>query len=197
MTLQYNIRAIPTHFDGRQYRSRLEAKWASFFTLLGWKFEYEPIDFGTWSPDFVLFGANGAQVFVEVKPISEFDEAVGKKIVNALPQGREALLVGLAPFYSNDYNHYYCIGWLAETHCDSPRSTGYHWGESPLTWYTANPHFTDFSHAVGSFSGRLTGAYDGGSHGDAKPRVTETEQLWKEAGNSVQWMRRATGKTGV
>ncbi|MEA2669684.1 MAG: hypothetical protein QOJ33_2618, partial [Chloroflexota bacterium] len=29
--------AIPTTYDGVNFRSRLEAKWAAFFDLLGWR----------------------------------------------------------------------------------------------------------------------------------------------------------------
>ena len=35
MTFDYQIAAIPTLYRGRQYRSRLEAKWAAFFDLAG------------------------------------------------------------------------------------------------------------------------------------------------------------------
>lgn len=31
----FRVAAIPTRYRGRLYRSRLEAKWAAFFDLLG------------------------------------------------------------------------------------------------------------------------------------------------------------------
>ncbi len=48
------INAIPTKYAGVQFRSRLEAKWASFFDLLGWKWDYEPIDLNGYIPDFIV-----------------------------------------------------------------------------------------------------------------------------------------------
>lgn len=200
MALQYNIKAIPTKFDGRQYRSRLEAKWAAFFTLLGWSFEYEPIDFGTWSPDFVLFGEDGAQIFVEVKPISVFDQAVGDKITAALPKGREALLVGLCPFEDKSpYQDELFIGWLTQWTSEDYGLDGspWFWDSSPFAWYERKPSFTDFTHEQGSFTGRLTGEYDGGTWGGAPRHDAEIKQLWNQASNSVQWMRGGSGRKDV
>jgi len=52
--IDYDIKAVPTYYKGRLYRSRLEARWAVFFDLMKWPFEYEPVDLGEWSPDFRL-----------------------------------------------------------------------------------------------------------------------------------------------
>lgn len=49
--------AIPTRYNDINFRSRLEAKWACFFDLLEWRYEYEPIDLQGYIPDFVLIGA--------------------------------------------------------------------------------------------------------------------------------------------
>lgn len=62
-----NFKAIPTSYDGINFRSRLEAKWAAFFHLMGWKYEYEPIDLDGYIPDFVLTGCK-IPIYVEVKP---------------------------------------------------------------------------------------------------------------------------------
>ena len=35
--MDYTIDSIPTVYKGRNYRSRLEAKWAAFFDLCGWQ----------------------------------------------------------------------------------------------------------------------------------------------------------------
>lgn len=73
--MKYNIKAHPTKYKGVQFRSRLEARWAVFFDLVGWKWEYEPIDLPGWSPDFrVEFKCshsecNGSHsLLVEIKP---------------------------------------------------------------------------------------------------------------------------------
>jgi len=50
--MKYNIKAHPTTYNGTQFRSRLEARWAAYFDLAGWDWEYEPVDLNGWSPDF-------------------------------------------------------------------------------------------------------------------------------------------------
>lgn len=69
-----NISAIPTKYNGVQFRSRLEAKWAAFFDLCGWQREYEPFDFAGYIPDFLLKFAQ--PTLVDVKPITEENEIV-------------------------------------------------------------------------------------------------------------------------
>ena len=69
------IRAFPTFYDGIQFRSRLEARWAIFFNACGIEWEYEPegyqlSDGQGYLPDFLLHGLVGrleGDLFVEVK----------------------------------------------------------------------------------------------------------------------------------
>ncbi len=63
------INAIPTRYAGVEFRSRLEAKWAAFFDLLEWKWEYEPIDLDGYIPDFVI-----NKRLIEVKPALKFTD---------------------------------------------------------------------------------------------------------------------------
>jgi len=72
----YTIKNKPTRYNGIQFRSRLEAKWAAFFDLLNWKWEYEPCDFDGWIPDFVIVGRQEL-IFVEVKPVYPFHDYDG------------------------------------------------------------------------------------------------------------------------
>jgi hypothetical protein len=61
--------AIPTIYQGIRFRSRLEAKWACFFTEMCWPWEYEPIDLPGWIPDFaVRVPELDRMVLVECKP---------------------------------------------------------------------------------------------------------------------------------
>lgn len=46
--------AIPTMYNNVQFRSRLEARWAACFDLLGRRWQYEPIDLNGWIPDFLV-----------------------------------------------------------------------------------------------------------------------------------------------
>lgn len=66
------MNAIPTKYNGIQFRSRLEATWAAFFDLTRsidptFEWEYEPIDLKGYIPDFIL-SMYGRQIIVEVKP---------------------------------------------------------------------------------------------------------------------------------
>ena len=89
MAFNYTVKAHPTMYNGVQYRSRLEARWAAFFDLIGWQHEYEPIDLPGWSPDFrVVFPCghsecNGSHsLLVEVKPFFELKQFKGHPCMN-------------------------------------------------------------------------------------------------------------------
>lgn len=80
----YSIPGIPTPYHGTLYRSRTEARWAAFFDLLSWHYEYEPVDLGSWSPDFALWGRCRSHLtYVEVKPIHDWNRAIARKMANA------------------------------------------------------------------------------------------------------------------
>jgi hypothetical protein len=73
--MNYEIAAIPTTYRGVRFRSRLEARWATFFDLAGWQWRYEPIDLNGWIPDFwVSFPCGHSEcpstheLYIEVKP---------------------------------------------------------------------------------------------------------------------------------
>ncbi len=74
------IAAIPTDYNGIKFRSRLEAKWAYYFDLIGLKWEFEPEGYklsdGTYYlPDFEIKGFG----YVEIKP----DSIKGKELEEA------------------------------------------------------------------------------------------------------------------
>jgi hypothetical protein len=96
------IPAIPTKYNGIQFRSRLEATWAAFFDRLGWKWEYEPFDTNGWIPDFVLLFPMQQRVLVEVKPATskeELLEPLNKINRSGYDQALySALVVGASPF---------------------------------------------------------------------------------------------------
>lgn len=69
--MEYNIKAKPTYYKGNKYRSKLEARWACFFDLIGWQYEYEPCEFNGWTPDFIVYGSGGRVIYFEVKPYIE------------------------------------------------------------------------------------------------------------------------------
>ncbi len=76
-----NIVAHSTEYNQVVFRSRLEARWAATFDLLGWRWEYEPFDLDGWVPDFRLnlpkcnedyYGTHYVRTpdpFVEIRPV--------------------------------------------------------------------------------------------------------------------------------
>ena len=87
--MENRIQAIETYYNGYRFRSRLEARWAVFFTSLGVEFEYEPQGFvlpggACYLPDFKVkcFGKRGLcnddaafDLFIEVKGVvTQFDK---------------------------------------------------------------------------------------------------------------------------
>jgi hypothetical protein len=86
--MEYTIQAKPTKYNGRLYRSRLEARWSAFFDLCKWKHEYEPFDLPGWSPDFLIKD----KTLVEIKPNKSFFDY--KKYDQYKPNYRIELLTG-------------------------------------------------------------------------------------------------------
>ena len=161
--MRYTIKSHPTQYAGVLFRSRLEARWAAFFDLCKWKWEYEPIDFADWTPDFFLRIPCGHSecnkthdVYVEVKPYR----------------------------YVSEFNTHACLRYAgmdaAPPHADSVALLGI----SPEC-----AQIPDLSHGAGGgdFDLRFFVSIDGNCgpyHGSV------SEMLWNEAGVSVQWRPR-------
>jgi hypothetical protein len=192
------MKAIPTLYKGRQYRSRLEARWAAFFDLLGWRTEYEPIDFDGWIPDFVINEAE--TVYVEVKPIDRFpDRDVTDKIDNS-GCDKEVLIVGsTVPIHSG------LIGWLRQDLSDVTDLDKPYWiwaGAALGIWVGSETNdergriskgnrdrVFGFCHEEQSYIDRITGFYDGGCYGGEEFDLARLRSLWARAGNEVQWKK--------
>jgi hypothetical protein len=96
LTVKYTIEAKPTFYNGVQFRSRLEARWAAYFDIEGWIWHYEPIDFGLWSPDFLLNIEEGStDWYIEVKPITKPDHETGMKMLRATSMESKLMMLGL------------------------------------------------------------------------------------------------------
>ena len=168
MTVDYTIAAIPTMYRNRQYRSRLEARWASFFDRIRWAHEYEPVDLGKWSPDFIIY-YNHSRSFngktprlVEVKPLLYFDAAIARKMVKAAGGGHDMLLTRISPkMIGQDMS----IGWKWEASCQK-------WTDALLGWglCAAYPIIASPNESKAIFSWPTVGS-----------------RFWSEASNAVQW----------
>lgn len=109
--MDYTIKAIPTTYKGIEFRSRLEAKWAAFFDLCGWRWEYEPCEFDGWIPDFQLLLPHG-KPFVEVKPVSDVRDwkAVWKSEIKIVP-GNGVILLGTGPLNDSQFDAWWQGFW--------------------------------------------------------------------------------------
>lgn len=92
------VRAIPTHYKGITFRSRLEASWAGYFDFLklAWFYEPEGYEVGRgvgWLPDFYL---PERKLLVEAKAwkgegldkAAHFVLRTGRDVLISLPNGR-------------------------------------------------------------------------------------------------------------
>lgn len=138
----YSIKSIPTTYAGVNFRSRLEARWAAFFDLCGWKWDFEPFDLDGWAPDFKLT-IGEVVCLVEVKPVDSSCEDVETY----------AKIYDKACAHAHNHN----ILLL----CDGPVSD---LAGVPLCEESDLDKFAD---AI---------------------RSTESDGLWREAGNIVQWI---------
>jgi hypothetical protein len=120
------MKAIPTHYSGSWFRSRLEARWAAYFDILGLKWDYEPIDFDGWAPDF-LIKTPYCPVFVEVKPTMEFSPTGVFAKAWKYHTAMQVMLLGLGP---DEYG----LGTLM----DPPDMIEYEWFDL-WEWLTDNP----------------------------------------------------------
>jgi len=89
--LQFKV--IPTLYNGIEFRSRLEARWALFMDLIGVKWAYEPegyqIGGDKYLPDFFLYRQN---CFYEIKPAWPTNQEAKKCESLAMATGRKVFL---------------------------------------------------------------------------------------------------------
>lgn len=156
-----------------RFRSRLEARWAAFFDLVGWRWTYEPFDTGGWIPDFLIHG--DAPLLIEVGPcISETDYRVkAEKPLRA--RDHVTLVVGVSPLLELeivDGVRWPFAGLLVN---EAPGLA------DPVEWSRC-----DACRAIGvqpDGAGRPCGhPFSVGS-----PTDHEVTTWWSRAGNAVQW----------
>ena len=126
--------AITTIYNGIEYRSRLEARWAAFMQNIGWDIIYEPFDGDGYIPDFLVQGER--PLLVEVKPavtLREYEAAVPKAERGLESHWKhDILIVGAAPvsYSSGALLH---AGWIGYTLHYDPDVPMY-WGWSTADW---------------------------------------------------------------
>jgi hypothetical protein len=189
---------FPTTYASTNFRSRLEARWAAFFDLCAWRWEYEPIDTAGWMPDFLLIGAKRV-VKVEVKPIEwcgeDSDRIVAQATaepdlakVRAFIRGRddEILILGAYPHFLRREQ---TAGFGSILGAFIVRESGLeekpHFDLAVLAGGYPPP-ILDFHAFSGSYEYRIGGEYEGDGHLRVCDPATVT-QIWRQAGNAVQW----------
>jgi len=183
------MKSYPTRYKDQLFRSRLEAKWAAFFDLLGWPYVYEPYDLNGYIPDFILQFYE--PLLVEVKPevlFKDLEQHTGK--IEKSGWDKEILIVGADLFSEGEYNNP-TIGLLGEYHTQEeleqigwPKEEPWHFVEGML-FYCNVCKRPSILHHEGSFHCRVTGCYEGNGHIDYFRK--EGLSLWRQAGNEIQW----------
>lgn len=195
------MKAIPTRYHGRQYRSRIEARWAAMFDLLDWPHEYEPFDMNGWIPDFIIPNKHGKSILIEIKgggSLFEFEKY--RKAIRESPQKYHLLLLTATPRIE-----------IAESGC--PEALDgielHEWrtifdDEDPAINYEDLTlvdgglwvlHSTDegknrwgFASAQYDYSDRtFNNIYWKHTNSDGEETVKIFKQLWNQAANIVQW----------
>lgn len=189
------IPAIPTTYNGVAFRSRLEARWAAMFDVLGWTWEYEPLDLHGTVPDFVL--TFPVPMLVEVKPLVVLDlgwcaDHIAK--IDSCGWKGEVLLLGATMHETPDDIN---VGFMRNAEIQNSGWVGNLWRPAQITWCA--DHWSP--HAIGGTWGCRTGAcakvsqhpyyprrsrekFHVGMHFDDRTRLIGA---WRAAGNRVQW----------
>ena len=106
-TLDPEQTPVITEYGGVTFRSQLEARWAAWFDRHGITWEYEPVQFDGWTPDFRLI-LNDLEAYAEVKPVTEFPMDVAQRILNTGCDG-DILILGQGPRHAWRYRS---EGWM-------------------------------------------------------------------------------------
>ena len=171
-------RGIPTTYRGARFRSRLEARWAAMFDLLGWKWTYEPFDAEGYIPDFVIQGPE--PFLVEIKPATLLAELAEhrNRVERAVQRTWKHPVVFLGASPSIDGGAVNCAGLMSVW-----------WGLRDMAWVQ-----TEARWGVCWKCGKIGLSQEPGCSMQARPCGCDElrpamirDELWNRAGSSVQW----------
>jgi hypothetical protein len=187
------MKAIPTLYRGNVYRSRLEARWAAFFDVIGWCYTYEPFDTNGYIPDFLIHGDR--PLLVEVKPAvtrGDFLDPIPKVEAGLAGHWKgDYLIVGASPvsLLNNTFDgDYPAAGLLGEFYADNDLHDP-EWSIGVGLWHDCLKcleinvfHDTDY------YMGRPCGHADGDHYlGHIKRGRQAIEDMWSTASSITQW----------
>jgi hypothetical protein len=180
---QYNYKSIPTVYKGIRFRSQLEARWACFFDLVKWNWEYEEENLNGWIPDFIIHGAK-EDVLVEVKHFTQLqdfkDSGEIEKIITSKEKSdrREVLLLGkniiFAPLVSEGGWYLPRLGWFLDSE------------ENSVIFFDDTDNHYGFLDSLCSYHDRISGRAFKECHYKNSDMIREH---WITAKNTVQWKR--------
>lgn len=182
------IPAIETAYRGVQFRSRLEAKWAAFFDLCSWPWQYEPLDLNGYIPDFVLPFKCGP-VLVEVKP-EIYRKALQPHTQKIEQSGwkHESLIVGADIFADDMWDAGAAIGILDERggDCGNPKEDAHWWGGAIFEKCLGCGGYS-FFHGEATYRCRSGGCYEGDHFIDPAEHET-VRRLFAAASHEARWV---------
>lgn len=114
--MQEHLQAIETVYNGRKFRSRLEARWAVFFDAVGIKYEHEPEGFKfvagkkviCYLPDFYL---PDFDLYVEIKATREKDDGKAELFALCSDEPNGVLVCYGQP---RDHDYRFITNWEAD-----------------------------------------------------------------------------------
>lgn len=155
--MKYTMKAHPTLYNGVLFRSRLEARWAAFFDLCKIEWQYEPVDLHGWTPDFRLKFLCGHSDCPDY----------------------HTLFVEVKPYSDvDDFRDHPCMSWTCGWRYNDLIGEEEKLGADGAGGFGINPEVTVFEIAHGAGGGLFDLPFF--LHGN-------TAELWKRAGNIVQW----------
>jgi hypothetical protein len=183
-------KGIPTKYEGVQFRSRIEARWAAMFDALTWAWDYEPIDLNGYIPDFIL--KLKTPVLVEIKSSTTFEELKPhkNKILHSGWEG-EIVIAGATLHYSDQFDDDSETFFFPDDHI-------FGFGYSPTTneWSSVQffncieckkaSFFHDSTHGKGCRCS-VTGCVSNGKGGHLGFVKDYFDRRWANASNHMQW----------
>ncbi len=190
--MKYNIKPKETKYNGRIYRSRLEARWAAYFDIVGWDFEYEPCQINGFNPDFLIKCFSDKYdcsfIIVEVKPQIMITNEYMQETYEKYKEHKAHILI-LSDFpFRKSISHDCLISIGIGSQYDSKYRT----------------EMIDFEMKCDNDFGSLYMAFDGMIYGKIERKqfldighdADEIEGIlnnWKQAGNNVMFKYDTTG----
>lgn len=186
------ITAIPTKYRDVVFRSRLEARWAAMFDLLGWKWNYEPFDLSGWIPDFML----NSLVLVEIKPFTSEDEFASEILtIRRAIKGvwcKPVLLLGVDPFreidgMSEDFPAFGFLVFPDGHYGEATESFGERVDDTAVCVTQSNKH--DLTEYWGTW-GSMLGVLEFHKWYVTDDDIEEIRSKWATACNTTKWNAR-------